>query len=77
MAQDYTVLAEKSILRWTGKKPVKSHTGIIKLTEGSFSLKKEYRHDLFLDRAGRDPDQRDHEHQERLGLILEKKLRWH
>ena len=40
MAQDYTVLAEKSILRWTGKKPVKSHTGIIKLTEGSFSLKK-------------------------------------
>jgi polyisoprenoid-binding protein YceI len=37
-AQDYNVLAEKSILRWSGKKPAKSHEGVIKLKEGSFSI---------------------------------------
>lgn len=41
IAQDYSVLAEKSVLRWTGKKPAKSHTGVIKLTSGSFSIKKD------------------------------------
>lgn len=37
-AQDYTVLAEKSVLRWSGKKPAKSHEGVIKLKEGNFSI---------------------------------------
>jgi polyisoprenoid-binding protein YceI len=40
VAQDFNVLAEKSILRWTGKKTAKSHTGIVKLKEGSFVIKK-------------------------------------
>jgi polyisoprenoid-binding protein YceI len=41
MAQEYKVLNDKSVLRWTGKKPAKSHTGIIKLNEGSLTLKKD------------------------------------
>lgn len=40
-AQDYKVLAEKSVLRWTGKTPAKSHTGVIKLKEASFVIKKD------------------------------------
>jgi polyisoprenoid-binding protein YceI len=40
IGQEYKVLAEKSILRWTGKKPVKSHQGVIQLKEGSFVIKK-------------------------------------
>lgn len=39
-AQDYSVLAEKSVLRWTGKTAAKSHQGVIKLKEGSFVIKK-------------------------------------
>jgi polyisoprenoid-binding protein YceI len=39
-AQDYSVLAEKSVLRWTGKKVTKSHQGVIKLKEGNFTIKK-------------------------------------
>lgn len=39
--QEYTVLAEKSILRWTGKKPGKSHTGVISLKEGNFKIEKD------------------------------------
>ncbi len=38
-SQDYSVLAEKSVLRWTGKKPGKSHQGVIKLKEGNFTIK--------------------------------------
>lgn len=41
MAQDYKVLTDKSVLRWTGKKPAKSHTGVIKLKEGSLTVKKD------------------------------------
>jgi polyisoprenoid-binding protein YceI len=37
--QDYKVVAEKSILRWTGKKVGKNHVGKVTLKEGSFSLK--------------------------------------
>jgi polyisoprenoid-binding protein YceI len=40
MAQDYKVLTDKSVLRWTGKKPTKSHTGVIQLKEGSLTVKK-------------------------------------
>jgi len=40
-SQEYKVLAEKSILRWTGKKVVKSHTGVIRLKEGSFVVNKD------------------------------------
>jgi polyisoprenoid-binding protein YceI len=40
-SQEYKVLAEKSILRWTGKKAVKSHTGVIRLKEGSFVVDKD------------------------------------
>lgn len=39
-SQDYKVLNEKSVLRWTGKKTTKSHTGVIQLKEGSFLIKK-------------------------------------
>lgn len=38
-AQDYKVLAEKSILRWSGKKIGKNHLGKVTLKEGSFTLK--------------------------------------
>lgn len=38
-SQDYKVNSEKSILRWTGKKVGKDHTGKIALKEGSFTLK--------------------------------------
>jgi polyisoprenoid-binding protein YceI len=41
IAQDYSVLTEKSILRWTGKKVGKSHTGVIKLKEAGFTLNKD------------------------------------
>jgi polyisoprenoid-binding protein YceI len=40
VAQEYNVLSEKSILRWTGQKITKSsHTGVIKLKQASFSIK--------------------------------------
>ena len=38
-AQDYKVNAEKSTVRWTGKKVGKNHTGKIALKEGNFTLK--------------------------------------
>ncbi len=40
-AQDFTVVGEKSVLRWSGKKATGGHTGVIKLTEGKFSIKKD------------------------------------
>ena len=40
-SQEYKVVAEKSILRWTGKKAVRSHTGVIKLMDGGFVIKKD------------------------------------
>jgi polyisoprenoid-binding protein YceI len=38
-AQTYNVLTDKSILRWTGSKPGKTHSGIINLKEGSFTIR--------------------------------------
>lgn len=41
LAQEYSVVPGKSILRWTGKKVSKSHQGVIGLKEGSFVIKKD------------------------------------
>lgn len=38
-AQDYKVLPDKSIIRWSGKKIGKNHLGKVSLKEGSFTLK--------------------------------------
>lgn len=38
-AQDYKVLSDKSIVRWSGKKLGKNHLGKVSLKEGSFTLK--------------------------------------
>jgi len=40
-AQDYKVLTENSILRWSGKKIGKNHLGKVSLKEGSFTLQNE------------------------------------
>lgn len=40
-AQDYKVLSDKSIIRWSGKKIGKNHLGKVSLKEGSFTLKSE------------------------------------
>jgi len=39
VAQEFTVIPEKSILRWTGKKVGKDHTGTLSLKEGSFTIR--------------------------------------
>ena len=38
-AQDYKAVAEKTVLRWSGKKVGKNHFGQIKLKEGSYTIK--------------------------------------
>ncbi|MFA6129148.1 MAG: YceI family protein [Bacteroidales bacterium] len=38
-SQNYHVVAEKSILRWSGKKLGKNHVGKVSLKEGNFKLK--------------------------------------
>ena len=38
-SQDYKVIADKSIVRWSGKKVGKNHVGKVSLKEGSFTIK--------------------------------------
>ena len=38
-SQDYKVIADKSIVRWSGKKVGKNHVGKVTLKEGSFTIK--------------------------------------
>ena len=38
-SQDYKVIADKSIIRWSGKKIGKNHVGKVTLKEGSFTIK--------------------------------------